>query len=150
MSSYFDEHDCAPLADGAAPDELIQFARFLVTSGNWNNEAFSALFADKPPPPTSKKFIEALPSRVIRDDLDKECPICLKKFEQDDELTLLPCDHEFHAECVTAWLNKAANCPLCRCGHSFPTAFYVIYVIIFVGNSSQPTIQNGKKCRNKS
>ena len=114
MSSYFDEHDCAPLADGAAPDELLQFARFLVTSGNWNNEAFSAMFADKPPPPTSKQFIEELPSRVIRDDLDRECPICLKKFEQDDELTLLPCDHEFHAECVTAWLNKAANCPLCR------------------------------------
>lgn len=119
MSSYFDEHDCNPLADGAAPDELLHFARFLVTSGNWNHEEFSAFFADKPPPPTSKQFMEELPTRVIRDDLDKECPICLKKFEQDDELTLLPCDHEFHNECVTAWLNKAANCPLCR--KSFPT-----------------------------
>ena len=28
MSSYFDEHDCTPLADGAAPDELLQFARY--------------------------------------------------------------------------------------------------------------------------
>ena len=28
MSSYFDEHDCTPLADGTAPDELLQFARF--------------------------------------------------------------------------------------------------------------------------
>ena len=28
MSSYFDEHDCAPLAEGAAPDELLQFARW--------------------------------------------------------------------------------------------------------------------------
>jgi len=119
MSSYFDEHDCNPLADGAAPDELLHFARFLVTSGNWNHEEFSAFFADKPPPPTSKQFMEELPTRVIRDDLDKECPICLKKFEQDDELTLLPCDHEFHNECVTAWLSKAANCPLCR--KSFPT-----------------------------
>ena len=27
MSSYFDEHDCVPLADGAAPDQLLQFAR---------------------------------------------------------------------------------------------------------------------------
>ena len=35
-------------------------------------------------------------------------------WEQDDELTQLPCCHEFHTECVTAWLNKAANCPLCR------------------------------------
>ena len=54
MSSYFDEHDCTPLADGTAPDGLLQFARFLVTSGNWNDEAFSSFFADKPPPPTSK------------------------------------------------------------------------------------------------
>ena len=114
MSSYFDEHDCAPLADGAAPDQLLQFARFLVTSGNWNDEAFAAFFSDRPPPPTSKQFIEELPTRMIRDDLDQECPICLKKFEQDDELTLLPCEHEFHSECVEAWLNKAANCPMCR------------------------------------
>ena len=28
MSSYFDEHNCTPLADGTAPDELLQFARF--------------------------------------------------------------------------------------------------------------------------
>ena len=27
MSSYFDEHDCTPLAEGTAPDELLQFAR---------------------------------------------------------------------------------------------------------------------------
>jgi len=119
MSSYFDEHDCNLWLMGPPLDELLHFARFLVTSGNWNHEEFSAFFADKPPPPTSKQFMEELPTRVIRDDLDKECPICLKKFEQDDELTLLPCDHEFHNECVTAWLNKAANCPLCR--KSFPT-----------------------------
>ena len=29
MSSYFDEHDCTPLAEGTAPDELLQFARFV-------------------------------------------------------------------------------------------------------------------------
>lgn len=119
MSSYFDEHNCVPLADGAAPDELLHFARFLVTSGNWNHEEFASIFADKPPPPTSKDFIDNLPSRFLRDDLETECPICLKKFEQDDELTLLPCDHEFHNQCVVAWLEKAANCPLCR--HSLPT-----------------------------
>ena len=28
MTSYFEEHDCAPLAEGAAPDELLQFARW--------------------------------------------------------------------------------------------------------------------------
>ena len=87
MSSYFDEHDCAPLAEGAAPDEFLQFARFLVTSGNWSHEAFAALFADKPPPPTSKSFMEALPRRLVRDEVEEqraECPICLKRYEQAD------------------------------------------------------------------
>ena len=29
-------------------------------------------------------------------------------------LMTLPCCHAFHDACVTAWLGKAANCPLCR------------------------------------
>ena len=58
--------------------------------------------------------MDNLPTRVLRDDVDRECPICLKKYEQDDEITTLPCCHEFHSECVTAWLNKSANCPMCR------------------------------------
>ena len=28
--------------------------RFLVDSGNWDHEAFSGMFEDRPPPPTSK------------------------------------------------------------------------------------------------
>ena len=119
MSSYFDEHDCSPLADGAAPDQLLQFARYLVTSGHWNEEAFSAFFSDRPPPPTSKQFVENLPRRLIREDSETECPICLKRLEQDDEVMRLPCSHEFHSDCLTAWLDKAGSCPLCR--RSLPT-----------------------------
>merc|ERR1712066_356081 len=119
-SSYFDEHDCAPLTDGAAPDQLLQFARFLVTSGHWNQEEFSAFFSDRPPPPTSKQFLESLPRRLVREEREEEeCPICLKRLEQDDEVLLLPCSHQFHSDCLTAWLNKAASCPLCR--KSLPT-----------------------------
>ena len=91
MSSYFDEHDCLPLSDGAAPDQLLQFARFLVTSGHWNHQEFSAFFSDRPPPPTSKQFMENLPRRLIREDTETECPICLKRLEQDEELLSLPC-----------------------------------------------------------
>ena len=29
-------------------------------------------------------------------------------------LMTLPCCHSFHDACVTAWLGKAANCPMCR------------------------------------
>jgi len=121
MTSYFEEHDCTPLAEGAAPNELLQFARFLVDSGNWDQEAFSGIFADRPPPPTSKKFIDCLPSRFLSCSSEEgvQCPICLKEPEKGDTLLELPCDHEFHSECVKAWLGKAANCPLCR--YELPT-----------------------------
>jgi hypothetical protein len=58
MSSYFDEHDCEPLSDNpnahGGNNELLELARFLVLTGNWNNEEFAGLFRDQPPPPTSK------------------------------------------------------------------------------------------------
>ena len=62
MANYFDEHNCEPLSDnpqGAAGGqegghELLELARFLVLTGNWNNEEFAGLFRDQPPPPTSK------------------------------------------------------------------------------------------------
>jgi E3 ubiquitin-protein ligase RNF181 len=119
MSSYFDEHDCEPLSDnpnagGANNNELLELARFLVLTGNWDNDEFAGLFRDQPPPPTSKEFIEQLPTRMVREEEEQSCPICLKKFDQDDELNALPCKHEFHAECLVPWLQKTASCPMCR------------------------------------
>jgi hypothetical protein len=59
MSSYFDEHNCEPLSDnpaagGGQGSELLEMARFLILTGNWNNEEFAGLFMDQPPPPTSR------------------------------------------------------------------------------------------------
>jgi hypothetical protein len=120
MSSYFDEHKCEPLSDnpsavGSDNDSgLLEMARFLILSGHWNNEEFAGLFADRPPPPTSSDFIEKLPQCVVRVEEEQNCPICLKKFDQDDDLNALPCKHEFHTECLLPWLQKTASCPLCR------------------------------------
>lgn len=118
MSSYFDEHNCAPLSEGNAPDDLMQFARFLVMSGNWNHSEFSSLFADRPPPPVSKEFLAGLEERPSIEERG-ECPICLKMFEKGEKVSTLPCKHKFHSLCVKTWLAKSSNCPLCR--HELPT-----------------------------
>ncbi|KAF8045395.1 hypothetical protein N665_5015s0001, partial [Sinapis alba] len=44
-----------------------------------------------------------------------ECSICLNEFEDDETLRLVPkCCHVFHPDCIDAWLQSHATCPLCR------------------------------------
>ncbi|KAF9301372.1 hypothetical protein BGZ74_006815 [Mortierella antarctica] len=43
------------------------------------------------------------------------CSICLGEYETDDRIRILPCGHEYHAECVDIWLtHKSTHCPLCK------------------------------------
>lgn len=45
-----------------------------------------------------------------------QCVICCSDFEAGDELSQLPgCNHLFHKGCIDGWLDRAANCPICRC-----------------------------------
>lgn len=46
-----------------------------------------------------------------------QCVICCSDFEVNgDGLSQLPgCGHLFHAACIRQWLDRAANCPICRC-----------------------------------
>lgn len=43
-----------------------------------------------------------------------ECPICLKAYVSFDKLSTLNCGHEFHHQCVYAWLDNSPSCPMCR------------------------------------
>ena len=43
-----------------------------------------------------------------------ECTICMDELSKGDEVTVLPCSHWFHGECVTLWLKQHNTCPICR------------------------------------
>lgn len=45
---------------------------------------------------------------------ENPCAICLVDYEEGDELCSLSCEHDFHKDCITAWLKKKAECPTCR------------------------------------
>tara|TARA_Y100000816_G_scaffold291243_1_gene282032 strand:- start:286 stop:1170 length:885 start_codon:yes stop_codon:yes gene_type:complete len=46
---------------------------------------------------------------------NNECPINLTKFEENDEIIILPCNHVYTALPIQKWLNEESNCcPTCR------------------------------------
>ncbi|KAK3884351.1 hypothetical protein Pcinc_011362 [Petrolisthes cinctipes] len=122
MASYFDEHNCQPLATGQTPDHFLHIARLLLHGGYWQDlqMEFSQLFGfgEKPPPPASQEFVDNL-SSVTMERKGEKCPVCLKEWSIGDEAKELPCQHKFHPTCILPWLQKTNSCPLCR--HELPT-----------------------------
>ncbi|KAL3872343.1 hypothetical protein ACJMK2_040273 [Sinanodonta woodiana] len=45
---------------------------------------------------------------------EKQCSICLTEFKSGEKIVLLPCHHEYHADCIPEWLKRNATCPICR------------------------------------
>jgi len=43
------------------------------------------------------------------------CVICICDFDNGDAITVLPCGHGYHKECIEPWLiKKSALCPICK------------------------------------
>jgi hypothetical protein len=60
---------------------------------------------------------ERRPSNSQQVDSKKQCPICLDDYGIGDEICSSPnheCPHVFHLECMSEWLMKRNECPLCR------------------------------------
>jgi len=43
-----------------------------------------------------------------------QCVVCLEEFADEDDITILPCCHQYHASCIRQWLLNRNNCPCCR------------------------------------
>jgi hypothetical protein len=77
--------------------------------------------AGNAPPPASEAAIDSLPKRKItEEDLGEggqaDCSICMDAAEIGSEVTVLPCSHWFHHDCIKAWLIEHDTCPHCRQG----------------------------------
>lgn len=43
------------------------------------------------------------------------CSICLDAFKEGDPISVLPCNHAFHYDCIKPWLGEANTCcPVCK------------------------------------
>lgn len=58
-------------------------------------------------------IISKMPIQVLKYKLDDLCAVCIESFQKNDNVMILPCTHMFHAACITPWLQKKLNCPLC-------------------------------------
>merc|ERR1711959_834253 len=57
--------------------------------------------------PTQESVIEALPVRVCGMMETGACSICCGGCESGDVVTMLPCGHEYHKDCISPWLHRA-------------------------------------------
>ncbi|CBF69910.1 putative RING finger domain protein [Aspergillus nidulans FGSC A4] len=76
-------------------------------------------------PPAAQDVIRALPKKRADAEMlggeGTECSICMDAVKVGDEVTVLPCTHWFHPQCIELWLNQHNSCPHCRRGVD-PTA----------------------------
>lgn len=66
--------------------------------------------------PPSKEAIASL--KKIEETSEKakieRCCICLENFEENDDVSGMPCDHIYHKNCIVEWMKISHTCPLCR------------------------------------
>ncbi|KAL2851974.1 hypothetical protein BJY01DRAFT_208606 [Aspergillus pseudoustus] len=72
-------------------------------------------------PPAAQDAIQALPKKaadaeILGSEGKAECSICMDSVKIGDEVTVLPCTHWFHPQCIEMWLNQHNTCPHCRRG----------------------------------
>ncbi|KAH8743240.1 hypothetical protein F5883DRAFT_48431 [Diaporthe sp. PMI_573] len=70
-------------------------------------------------PPASESAIEKLEKteldrQMMGDGAKVDCTICIDELYLGDDVTVLPCKHWFHGECVVRWLEEHNTCPICR------------------------------------
>lgn len=46
--------------------------------------------------------------------IPEECVICGEEHKESEVLKGLPCGHFFHDQCISPWILKKNNCPICR------------------------------------
>ena len=42
-----------------------------------------------------------------------QCGICMDTFVENEKIKKLPCDHIFHTECMSQWIQTQKTCPFC-------------------------------------
>ncbi|THY89700.1 hypothetical protein D6C92_07078 [Aureobasidium pullulans] len=119
----------APLGFGNIFANLLNPANMQHGDAVYSQEALDRIISQlmeqnqsNAPGPASAEAISSLPQKEItKEDLDEttgkaDCSICMDEALIGSQVTVLPCSHWFHADCIKAWLGEHDTCPHCRQG----------------------------------
>ncbi|KAK4342262.1 hypothetical protein RND71_038078 [Anisodus tanguticus] len=53
-------------------------------------------------------------SEKDKDEDGQRCSICLEDFVPKEMVTVTPCSHIFHEDCIVPWVTSHGSCPVCR------------------------------------
>ena len=70
-----------------------------------NYESYLQLDNNNVPRCASKEQINSLKTLFYQADSQdpNNCPICCEEYEEKVEICMMPCDHQFHKECISLW-----------------------------------------------
>jgi hypothetical protein len=75
------------------------------------------------PPASGKSIKELKKDKIIESNIEKyekiECSVCKENYKLEDTISIMPCHHVFHNECLLPWLKQHNSCPVCR--YELPT-----------------------------
>jgi len=54
------------------------------------------------------------PTEEVDEENAPSCSICMENYEPGARIKRLPCNHEFHPDCIIPWLETNNSCPICR------------------------------------
>jgi len=57
------------------------------------------------------------------------CIICFEKYKSKSDITLLPCKHYYHSDCLYDWIttSQSYNCPYCQKQYNFEYDYNYLY-----------------------
>ena len=89
-----------------------------------NIKTFTSPNTSKTSPPETPNDVENSNMVIIQVEVEEDggnsavsCNICLESLQDGDEIASAKnkcCRHEYHAECLSLWLAKHDDCPMCR------------------------------------
>lgn len=79
------------------------------------SQHWSQLQAPRPATDLSRTmWVDEKVQEVLASKGHDQCSICFAKMKVNDSVKVLPCGHVYHGGCITEWLQRSVQCPLCR------------------------------------